>query len=296
ADIYYSRDAMEMLGLSFIKPRHKLAYEAHRRATGRNGRWLQRQVIRRAGTVIAVTARLKTDLEKLANLIPHESGSQEKFMVAHDGIRAERFANLPSQAEARAAVGWPPDAFIVGYVGRLQTMSMDKGVGTLVEALRDVPGATLALVGGPEDSAEEFRQYWLKLGLDGAHFINAGQVSPDRVPIYLSALDVCAMPFPWTEHFAYYASPMKLFEYMASRRVIVATDLSSTAEVVTDGESALLVPPSDAAALGAAIARLKDDPGLRERLANRAYEEVMGHYTWASRAGAILKKVMRDEG
>jgi glycosyltransferase involved in cell wall biosynthesis len=302
ADIYYSRDAMEMLALSFIKPGHKLAYEAHRRASGRGGRWLQRQVIRRAGTVIAVTARLKDDLEKLANLTPQpslhtmERGSQEKFMVAHDGIRAERFANLPSQAEARAVVGWPADAFIVGYVGRLQTMAMDKGVGTLVEALRNVEGATLALVGGPEGSAEEFHHYWLKLGMDDAHFLNAGQVSPERVPIYLSALDVCAMPFPWTEHFAYYASPMKLFEYMASRRAIVATDLPSTAEVVKDEESALLVPPGDGGALGAAIAHLRDDTALRERLANRAYEEVLGHYTWASRAVAILKKVMRYEG
>jgi glycosyltransferase involved in cell wall biosynthesis len=212
-------------------------------------------------------------------------------MVAHDGIRAERFANLPSQAEARAAVGWPLDAFIVGYVGRLQTMAMDKGVGTLVEALRDVKGVTLALVGGPEESAEEFHQYWLKLGMEDKYFLNAGQVSPERVPIYLSALDVCTMPFPWTEHFAYYASPMKLFEYMASGRAIVATDLPSTAEVVRDGESALLVPPSDAAALGSAIARLRDDPALRERLAKIAYEEVVGHYTWASRAAAILEKV-----
>lgn len=290
ADIFYSRDAIVMFALSFFKPGRKLTYEAHRRTTGKGGRWLQSRVIRRVGTVIAVTARLKEDLGKLANLIP-----QEKIMVAHDGIRAERFANLPSQAEARALVGWPKDAFIVGYVGRLQTMAMDKGVGTLVEALRDVPSATLALVGGPEESAEEFHQYWLKLGMTDTHFLNEGQVSPDRVPVYLSALDVCTMPFPWNEHFAYYASPMKLFEYMASRRVIVATDLPSTAEVVHDGESALLVPPSDPSALGAAIVRLRDDPALRERLAERAYAEVIGHYTWASRAAAILEKVQSAE-
>ncbi|MEO8606886.1 MAG: glycosyltransferase family 4 protein [Chloroflexota bacterium] len=293
ADIFYSRDAINILALSFIKPGHKLAYEAHRRASGQGGRWLQSRVISRAGTVIAVTARLKADLEALS---PSQNmGSQEKFMVAHDGIRAERFANMPSQAEARAAVGWPLDAFIVGYVGRLQTMAMDKGVGTLVEALQNVKGATLALVGGPENSAEEFHQYWLKLGMDDTHFLNAGQVSPEHVPIYLSALDVCAMPFPWTEHFAYYASPMKLFEYMASGRVIVATDLPSTVEVVHDGESALLVPPSDATALGAAIARLRDDLALREQLATRAYDEVLGHYTWASRAAAILEKIQNAQ-
>ena len=174
-------------------------------------------------------------------------------------------------------------------------MAMDKGVGTLIEGLRQVDGVTLALVGGPDESAEAFRQDWIRLGMDGGRFINAGQVAPDRVPIYLSALDVCAMPMPWTEHFAYHASPMKLFEYMASRRAILATTLPSTAEVVTDGESALLVPPGDADALGRAVSRLRADPALRERLTQRAYEQVMAHHTWAARAAAILKQIMRTQ-
>jgi glycosyltransferase involved in cell wall biosynthesis len=103
------------------------------------------------------------------------------------------------------------------------------------------------------------------------------------------------MPFPWTEHFAYYASPIKLFEYMVSRRAIVASDLPAFSDVIADGESALLVPPSDVDALAAAIIRLRDDSALREQLAECAYERVMAHYTWAARAQAILKKVMTDE-
>ena len=299
ADKYYSRDALVIFALSLIKPRRALAYEAHRLATGRGGRGLQRWVVRRAGTVVCVTARLRDDLKNLAPQPPlvdtMERGSRDKFLVAHDGIRVERFAGVPSQAEARVLLGWPQEAFIVGYVGRLQTMAMDKGVGTLVTGLCGVKGVTLALVGGPDVSAEALRAEWLKLDMDGDHFINAGQVAPDRVPLYISAFDVCAMPLPWTEHFAYYASPMKLFEYMAARRAILATALPSTAEVVTDGESALLVPPGDAAALGAAVARLRDDPALRARLADAAYSEVMAHYTWAARAKAILGKVMSDE-
>jgi glycosyltransferase involved in cell wall biosynthesis len=297
ADVYYSRDTQAILALSFIKVRRTLAYEAHQLMNGRIGRWLQRQVVRRVGTVITVTGRLRDDLLKLASnpsppaLFPDGEGSSDKFLVAHDGIRAERFAALPSQAEARALLGWPSDAFIVGYVGRLQTMAMDKGVGTLIEGLRGLDGVTLALVGGPHDSAEAFRADWIKLGMDSSHFINAGQVAPDRVPIYLSALDVCAMPMPWTEHFAYYASPMKLFEYMASRRAILATTLPSTAEVVTDGESALLVPPGDADALGQAVKRLRDDPALRQHLTQNAYEKVMAHHTWAARTAAILDKI-----
>jgi glycosyltransferase involved in cell wall biosynthesis len=164
-------------------------------------------------------------------------------------------------------------------------------VGTLVEALRQVDGAALALVGGPDDMAEALRRQWLEAGLSEARFLYAGHVRPEHVPLYLSAFDVCAMPFPWTDHFAYYASPIKLFEYMASRRAIVASDLPAFAEVVQDGESALLVPPSDVDALAAAIKRLRDNPALRARLADCAYERVMAHYTWAARAEAILEHI-----
>jgi glycosyltransferase involved in cell wall biosynthesis len=285
ADIYYSRDVWAILALSLFKPRQSLAYEAHSLAKGRLGRFLQGHAVRRAGAVITVTGRLRDDL------IARSGAEARRFKVAHDGIRAERFAGVPNQATARAALGWPAGAFIVGYVGRLQTMGMDKGVGLLVEALKTVPKVTLALVGGPDDAAESFRQAWLAAGLPDAGFINAGQVPPERVPLYLSALDVCAMPFPWTEHFAYYASPMKLFEYMASGRAIIASDLPSTVEVVREGESALLYPPGDAAALAAGISRLYTDVHLREQLAARALELVQTHYTWAARAQSILAHI-----
>lgn len=287
AEVYYSRDPLSLFILSFIKPRRALAYEAHMLAAGRGGRWLQRQVVRRVRTVIPVTKKLAEDLQA-------QAASNAQFLVAHDGIREARFTAVPSQAEARQRLGWPSGAFIVGYVGRLQTMTADKGVGTLVEALHQVEGCTLALVGGPDEMAEALRQVWINLGLDATRFINAGQVAPDQVPLYLAALDVCAMPFPWTSHFAYYASPMKLFEYMASRRPVVASDLPSTAEVVTHDESALLYPPGDAQALASAIMRLRDDPMLRKRLADKAYEQVMSHYTWSARAQAILAQISGD--
>jgi glycosyltransferase involved in cell wall biosynthesis len=140
--------------------------------------------------------------------------------------------------------------------------------------------------------AETLRQHWISLGLDESRFLCAGHVPPERVPVYLSAFDVCAMPHPWTEHFAYHTSPIKLFEYMASRRAIVASDLPGWADVVQDGESALLLPPGDADVLAVAIKRLHDDPALRERLAANAYTRVMTDYTWDARARAILGKII----
>ncbi|MBA3872435.1 MAG: glycosyltransferase family 4 protein [Anaerolineae bacterium] len=296
ADIYYSRETLTLFALSLIKPRKSLVYEAHMLAIGRGGRWIQRQVVRRVGTVIPITRKLKEDLIQSIEP-PSRQDRQEKtkFLVAHDGIRKERFANVPSQAEARAKIGWPREAFIVGYVGRLQTLSADKGVGTLVDALAQASDVALGLVGGPDDMAEALRQHWSKIGLSLDNFLYAGQVAPDQVPLYLAALDVCAIPLPWTTHFAYYTSPMKLFEYMASGRAIIASNLPSIAEVITDGENALLVPPSDAPALAAAIQRLRDDATLRQRLADAAYTEVMAHYTWEARAQNILASIRESQ-
>ncbi len=293
ADIYYSRDTFSLLALSFIKPRKSLVYEAHMLARGRGGRFIQRQVVQRVGTVIPITGKLREDLQ------PHpptpspytERGSKTRFLVAHDGIRKERFANVPTQAEARAQIGWPREAFIVGYVGRLQALSTDKGVGTLVDALAKVSDVALGLVGGPDDMAAALRQHWSQIGLNADNFLYAGQVAPDKVPLYLAALDVCAIPLPWTPQFAYYTSPMKLFEYMASKRAIIASNLPGIAEVIADGETALLIPPGDASALAGAIKRLRDDPALRQRLAEAAYAEVMAHYTWDARAWAILATI-----
>ncbi len=293
ADIYYSRDTLTLLALSLIKPRKSLAYEAHMLASGRAGKWIQRSVVRRVGTVIPITRKLQEDLQVLA--VEHLRPSPTKFLVAHDGIRKERFANVPSQADARAQIGWPQEAFIVGYVGRLQTLTADKGVGTLVDALAQVGDVSLGLVGGPDDMAEALRQHWIKIGLSADRFLYAGQVAPDKVPLYLAALDVCAIPLPWTTHFAYYTSPMKLFEYMASKRAIIASNLPSIAEVIVDGENALLVPPSDAPALAEAIKRLRDDATLRQHVADAAYTDVMAHYTWAARAQNILGRIQESQ-
>lgn len=282
ADVIYTRDLPAALLAILLRPRSQVGYEPHRLSKSGIGGWLQAQAARCASAVFPVTPHLAAELIQ-------RGANPARVQVAHDGIRQARFENLPDQHAARMQIGWPAEAFIVGYIGRLHTMSMDKGVGTLVEALRQVDGAALALVGGPDEMAHRLREQWLADGLPAERFLYAGQVKPDAVPLYLSAFDVCAMPFPFTQHFAYYASPIKLFEYMASGRAIVASELPSTADVVRDGESALLVPPGDAGALAAAIMRLRDDPALRQKLAANARALVLAHYTWDARAGMILE-------
>ena len=285
AEIYYSREAFILSLLSRLQAPMSLAYEVHQFPQSGRGAALQRHVLANVGSVIATTPRLRDDL------VSQRGAKPARVIVAHDGIRRARFADMPGQSAARQQIGWSRDAFIVGYVGRLHTIGMDKGVGTLVEALAALDGACLALVGGPDDMAEALRRRWLALGAPPDRFLFAGHVPPDDVPLYLSAFDVCALPLPASKHFAQYASPLKLFEYMAAGRAIVASDLPAWSDVVTDQDTALLLPPDDAAAWSKMLVRLRLDADLRARLGQRARESVMANYTWDIRAARILAHI-----
>ncbi|GIV81033.1 MAG: glycosyl transferase family 1 [Anaerolineae bacterium] len=288
ADVLYTRDLFIGAALALVRPRTPLVYEVHQVHHSRLGRWLQGMLARRAH-VVAITGYLADHMRALGT---------RRVLVAHDGFRAARFADLPSRAEARAACGLPHDAFVIGYVGRLHTMGMSKGLDTLVDAIAQIAQEgmppDLLLVGGPSEGVQAVREQWAARGLSPERLHTPGQVPAEAVPRYLAAMDVGTLPLPWTEHFAYHASALKLFEYMAAGCVVLASDLPGIAEVVREGETALLVPAGDVMAWAAAIRRLRDDPALRERLGAAAQQEAQ-RYTWAARA-ARIRAYVEGEG
>jgi glycosyltransferase involved in cell wall biosynthesis len=298
ADVVYSRDPLIVALVGLLKPfrpRRKLVYEVHQFATARIGRRVQRQALAAADLAAAITAPLRDRL----NALQAASTAPTPIIVAHDGIRRARFDHLPAQDAARQQINLDRSRFVVGYVGRLQTLGMSKGLDTLIDAIAQVEpsgSVTLLVVGGPEAMIDGYRSQWQSHNLPVDQFVYAGQVAAEQVPTYLAACDVLAMPLPATEHFAQFSSPMKLFEYMAagaSGAAILATDLPAWTDVVQDGVQALLVPPSDVSAMASALTHLRDDPALRQRLSGAAAARVFSNYTWDARAQRILSAVMQ---
>jgi glycosyltransferase involved in cell wall biosynthesis len=289
--IVYSRDALPMWAIGRIWPGRapRLFFEAHTCPTSRWGRWLRRQLARRIGGMVLVTGHLRRRHAELG-LLPKAT------LVAHDGVRLARFAESRDRADCRSQLGWPAEALIIGYAGRVRTMGEEKGLTVLARAVKglvdELPArpVRLAVVGGPEDEMAGLLGEFERLGLPRELVLHPGSVPPADLPRYLRALDVCTIPFPWTEHFAYEASPLKLFEYMASGSPIVASDLPALAEVLHDGANSMLVPPGDVAALTSALRRLADDPSLGGRLAGEALRQV-GDYSWRIRARRILEMI-----
>ena len=101
-----------------------------------------------------------------------------------------------------------------------------------------------------------------------------GQVDPPRVPALLRSADVLVLPNTPGRASSAYTSPLKLFEYMASGRPIVASDLPALREVLRPDDNAVLVEAGDPEALASGLARVLGDPALAARLAAQAREDV----------------------
>ena len=279
ADLYYSRDPLStiLLALAPARIRARSVYEAHTFPRAGFRRSLHIWAIRRIGRVVCITRGLAEEYRR--------SGvREERILVAPDAVDLGRFRVLPQKVDARMALGMPPEATVVCYAGHLYPW---KGVYTLAEASELMPPDHLVyLVGGTDEDLRALRGFVEERRLSRVRLV--GHVKPDMVPTYLAAADVLALPnSAYDPRSSHYTSPMKMFEYMAARRPIVASRLPALMEVLRDGENGLLVEPDDPAALAAGIARATSSPELALRLVETAWRDVQ-HFTWKARASSIL--------
>ena len=291
--IIYSRDKFSILLLLKLKRMLgiKIFYEAHVFPES-NAEMLIKQ-FRKLDGLIVITKQLKR--------MYNEAGiPEEKIIVAPDAVDLKQFQIRETKEECRQRLGLPLNRPIVGYVGRFQTMGMEKGIpeliqaiGYLIERYPDNPPLLLC-VGGPMDCVPYYEEIAEKHNVPREYLQFVDRVPTSQVPYWMRTCDVVTIPWPWNEFSAYYTSPMKLFEYMAVGTPIVASDLPSLREILTDGKNAVLVAPGDAKALAIGIAQLLDDSTLRGRLVQRASQDVR-QYTWESRARRILDCVMPPE-
>jgi glycosyltransferase involved in cell wall biosynthesis len=180
--------------------------------------------------------------------------------------------------------GIPDQAFVVGFSGSLKAWH---GLDTLLPAFRvlrdQVPSAHLLVVGeGP-------RKPWVQGYAEGAGLAGAvtltGWVGHDDLPGLIARMDVATAPYPMAE--GHYFSPLKLYEYLALGRPIVASRIGQTAQVLQGTDAALLVSPGDCAALTHGLLRLANDPALRAKLARNAAIEGRKH-DWTDNARAVV--------
>jgi glycosyltransferase involved in cell wall biosynthesis len=204
--------------------------------------------------------------------------SPDRILVAHDG------ADLPTECEP-LPLG-DSARLRVGYVGHLDP---GKGTDVIHRLAMLCPFAHFHLIGGRTEDISAWRVR--TGGVDNMTF--HGFVEPGQVERYRKAMDVLLVPYQKSVLIqgrldtAQWMSPLKVFEYMASRRPMVISDLPVLREVVNE-RNAIIVPPDDMDQWRQALVRLRD-PALRQRVADAAYADFVAHHTWHQRAQSVLR-------
>jgi glycosyltransferase involved in cell wall biosynthesis len=175
----------------------------------------------------------------------------------------------------------PDDAIVIGFSGSLKGWH---GVEVLCDAFRSLaadPRLHLLVVGDGPLRGEVVR---LAEELPG-RVTMTGALPLEQVPPWLRGMDIAVAPYPPLERF--YFSPLKILDAMACGIANVASDIGQIPELLRDGETGVLVPPGDPAALAKALRRLADDTPLRRRIAAAGLRDARDNHAWAARAADI---------
>ena len=231
-------------------------------------RWAERHVWRAAERVFAVTG-------VLGEMIAQSGVASERLVITPNGIDLAAFAEPRDGAIGR-------ETLVLGFTGFVREWHGLDAVITALAAPGTDPRLRLVIAGdGP--ARPRLERQAAALGV-AARVRFTGLVGRAEIPALVADFDIALQP-----RVVAYVSPLKIFEYMAAGRAIVAPDQPNIREILDHERSALLFDPNREGAMWAAIMRLAGDPDLRARLGAEARADIIRRdYTWAGNARRVL--------
>lgn len=208
-----------------------------------------------------------------------------KCITLHDGFDADLFEVPKPQSEARRQLGLPLSEKIVVYTGSLYE---DRGVENVLKLASHLTNVNFLVVGGPEESKNYYCNLAVTNGVSNISF--TGRVPHYVIPDYLFAADVLLMVWSRKTPTINYCSPLKVFEYMASGRIIVGHAFPTIKEVLHDGKTAYL---ADVDSFEDLLNKLRK--GLTDsypsQMASCARDTALRKYTWIERVRQVLENI-----
>ncbi|HWQ84203.1 MAG TPA: glycosyltransferase family 4 protein [Anaerolineales bacterium] len=241
---------------------------------------------RGAQRLVVITHALKADLRSLFG-----RRLEEPFaIVAPDGVDLARYKSLPDPETAREVLGLE-NRFTAGYTGHLYP---GRGIDFILELAQRLPHVNFLLVGGEDDAVQDWKALAAQRQL--ANVSLTGFIPNSRLPQYQAACEILLMPYRTQVaassggDIGRYLSPMKLFEYLACGRVILASDLPVLREVL-NSDNAILLPPQDLDAWVEAIQNGLQFPEHYTMLARQA-QDTAQQFTWKARVLKIFNDTL----
>lgn len=276
-DLIYGRHLYTAMVVARILPAVPFAFELHRVRGDRFGRLAERWLFRRRNFLGAavISEALGADYRDL-----HGDLEALHLFLARDAADELQHALQPS------SIGGRPGARRVGYVGSLYP---GKGMETVAALAERLPEMDFHVVGGSVGDLA-------KWGDRTAHLLNViyhGFMDNAQIPAYLAAMDVLLAPPRLVTRsvtgrdMGRWMSPLKIFEYMAAGKPIIASDIPVVREILQDGVTAMLVPAEEMEAWVQALREL-ENPDLARRLASAAQADLTQRFTWTARARSVV--------
>lgn len=265
--VYYTRD---LLSVYFLSSHHSIFLELH--SLPKSQRSMFARLLKKIKKCVVLTEELKKDLVDL--------GFPEKnILVAPDGVDRKAFVTSLTLEQARERVHLPLDKKIILYTGHLYDW---KGVDTLLRAAAFVPQALFVVVGGTEKEQQDLKQ---KNSIS-ENILFISQQKHGEMPFYLASADILVLPNSAKERISsHYTSPLKLFEYMCSRRPILASRLPSLQNILHN-ENAFFFTPDDEKSCAEMINDIFHDKEKSLQKSERAFQDVQ-NYSWQKRVQKI---------
>ena len=277
--VIYFRDHLLFLSIIFGKYflNKPVFYESHYVLRKKHGQFLTNLLVRISDGIIAISHQLKKYYQKLnKNIVVSFCGAAE----------SKRFDYSKDKLSLRKELNLPLNKFIIGYVGNLgltgnyDTYQIDK----VIMALEYLPQNVIFLgVGDKNGDSKPLSDLSAKLGFSKRTIFLPWQERVE-VPKYLLSIDILLLPKRPIDMSG--DSPLKMFEYLATKRPIVAANSLALKEVMIDGVNSLIVRSNKPADWAKAVERIMTDSKLSERISNQAFEDSK-KYTWQKRGEAI---------
>ncbi|MDF0672790.1 MAG: glycosyltransferase family 4 protein [Nitrospira sp.] len=246
---------------------------------------LTRLALKRCDRIVVLTEGLRALLQERYGV------PLERIAVLPSGTDVQRFAAREAVA-SRLELGLLPDRPYVGFVGSFYRY---QGLACLLDAMvlvrRVHPSAELLLVGDGE-AVEELKQQAKEMGFGGS-VTWVGRVPYWEVPTWIGAMSVCVAPFRGDRG---ETSPVKLFDYLACHRPVVASAIPSVVSTFTPDSGVQLVQPDDPRPLADAILALLNDPGRCARLGRQGRRFVEERFSWTAIVEQLRQWVGKDLG
>ena len=239
-----------------------------------------KKIWRRAKNLIVLTSLIKNELVELG--VP-----EEKILIAADAVDLKEFDIKISKETARKKLSLPLDRKIIVYTGSFYLRDW-KGINVLLDSVKYFSDDYLfVLIGGEEGEIDK-----IKISYPFDNILLIPRRPHKEIPFYLEAADVLVLPNKKGEEISEkYTSPMKMFEYMASGRPVVASSLLSIREILSDN-NAVLVEPNNPMALAEGIKKTLQNTELSDKISKQSFYDVQ-NYTWGKRVEKIINFIQQ---